>query len=31
MVYAVSNAADNGHISNLDCASVIYYTAKCGT
>ncbi len=22
---------DNGHLTNLDCASVIYFASKCGT
>lgn len=31
MVYSVARVVDSGHLSNLDCASVIYYTSKCGT
>lgn len=31
MLYACSKVVDSGELSNLDCASVIYYTSKCGT
>ncbi len=31
MLYSVCKVVDNGHLSNLDCASVIYFTSKCGT
>ena len=31
MLYACSKVVDSGELSNLDCASVIYFTSKCGT
>lgn len=31
MLYSCSRAVDGGHLSNLDCASVIYFASKCGT
>lgn len=33
MLYSCSKMIDSGHLSslNLDCASVIYFTSKCGT
>ncbi len=31
MLYSVCRSVDAGHLSNLDCASVIYFTSKCGT
>ena len=31
MLYSCCKVVDEGHLSNLDCASVIYYTSKCGT
>lgn len=31
MLYSVCKSVDAGHLSNLDCASVIYFTSKCGT
>ena len=31
MLYSVCKVVDSGHLSNLDCASVIYFTSKCGT
>jgi len=31
MLYACTKVVDAGELSNLDCASVIYFTSKCGT
>jgi isovaleryl-CoA dehydrogenase len=31
MLYSCAKVVDEGHLSNLDCASVIYFTSKCGT
>ncbi len=31
MLYSCSKVIDSGELSNLDCASVIYFTSKCGT
>lgn len=31
MLYSVCKMVDGGNLSNLDCASVIYFTSKCGT
>ena len=31
MLYSCSRMVDQGHLTNLDCASVIYYASKCGT
>jgi isovaleryl-CoA dehydrogenase len=31
MLYSVCRSVDAGHLSNLDCAGVIYFTSKCGT
>lgn len=31
MLYSACNSVDSGNISNLDCASVIWYTSKCAT
>lgn len=31
MLYSCAKVVDSGDLSNLDCASVIYYTSKCGT
>jgi isovaleryl-CoA dehydrogenase len=31
MLYSACRVVDSGRVSNLDCASVIYFTAKCGT
>ncbi len=31
MLYSCAKSVDEGDISNLDCASVIYFTSKCGT
>lgn len=31
MLYSACLSVDNGNISNLDCASVIWYTSKCAT
>jgi len=31
MLYSCTKVVDEGHLSNLDCASVIYYASKCGT
>lgn len=31
MLYACTKQVDQGNMSNLDCASVIYFTSKCGT
>ena len=31
MLYSCCNIVDSGHLSNVDCASVIYFTSKCGT
>ena len=31
MLYSCCRVVDSGHLSNLDCASVIYFTSKCGT
>ena len=30
-LYSCTNVVDSGTLSNLDCASVIYYASKCGT
>lgn len=31
MLYSCTKVVDEGHLSNVDCASVIYFTSKCGT
>lgn len=31
MLYSCTKVVDQGILSNLDCASVIYFTSKCGT
>jgi len=31
MLYSCCKIVDSGELSNLDCASVIYFTSKCGT
>lgn len=31
MLYSCTKVVDDGHLSNVDCASVIYFTSKCGT
>lgn len=31
MLYSCCQIVDSGHLSNVDCASVIYFTSKCGT
>jgi isovaleryl-CoA dehydrogenase len=31
MLYSCARMVDNGHLTNLDCASVIYFASKCGT
>jgi len=31
MLYSCSKVIDDGILTNLDCASVIYFTSKCGT
>ena len=31
MLYSACNSVDRGNMSNLDCASVIWYTSKCAT
>lgn len=31
MLYSCCRVVDEGHLSNVDCASVIYFTSKCGT
>ena len=31
MLYSCAKVVDEGNLSNLDCASVIYFTSKCGT
>jgi isovaleryl-CoA dehydrogenase len=31
MLYSCAKVVDSGVLSNLDCASVIYFTSKCGT
>ena len=31
MLYSCAKVVDSGDLSNLDCASVIYYASKCGT
>ena len=31
MLYSLTRVVDEGKVSNLDCASVIWYTSKCGT
>lgn len=31
MLYSCTKVVDSGELSNLDCASVIYFTSKCGT
>jgi isovaleryl-CoA dehydrogenase len=31
MLYSCTKMVDNGHLTNLDCASVIYFASKCGT
>ncbi len=31
MLYSLTKVVDEGKLSNLDCASVIWYTSKCGT
>jgi len=31
MLYSCTKVVDGGHLSNVDCASVIYFTSKCGT
>lgn len=30
-LYSCTRVVDEGILTNLDCASVIYYTSKCGT
>jgi isovaleryl-CoA dehydrogenase len=31
MLYSACRVVDGGNVSNLDCASVIYFASKCGT
>lgn len=31
MLYSCTKVVDQGILTNLDCASVIYYASKCGT
>jgi isovaleryl-CoA dehydrogenase len=31
MLYSCTKVVDQGILSNLDCASVIYFASKCGT
>lgn len=31
MLYSCTRMVDSGHLTNLDCASVIYFASKCGT
>jgi isovaleryl-CoA dehydrogenase len=31
MLYSLTKVVDEGQLSSLDCASVIWYTSKCGT
>jgi isovaleryl-CoA dehydrogenase len=31
MLYSCCSMVDQGHLTNLDCASVIYFASKCGT
>lgn len=31
MLYSCARMVDNGILTNLDCASVIYFASKCGT
>ena len=31
MLYSCTKVVDEGNLSNLDCASVIYFASKCGT
>ena len=31
MLYSCAKVVDEGILTNLDCAGVIYFTSKCGT